>query len=134
MVNEIYHQFNNHQAPFVVLNIKIAFGSFDVNVTPDKRQILIQNEKILLALLKESLISTFQNVPSTLEMQNVGILKHESKEEIGCLEKLKTNYTFSASQQSKRGESGKFNRTPHFDARQQYNFQLVSVFYHRSSH
>ncbi|KAK6617143.1 hypothetical protein RUM43_014745 [Polyplax serrata] len=105
LVNEMYHQFNNHQAPFVILNIKIAFGSFDVNVTPDKRQILIQNEKILLAILKESLISTFQNIPSTLEMQNVGILKHESKEEIGCIEKLKTNYTFSASQQSKRGES-----------------------------
>jgi len=33
-----------------------------VNVTPDKRQILLQHEKYLLATIKASLVSAFESV------------------------------------------------------------------------
>ena len=39
-----------------------AADGVDLNVTPDKRQILLQNEKCLLATLKSSLTSVFESV------------------------------------------------------------------------
>ncbi|XP_053550956.1 mismatch repair endonuclease PMS2 [Bombina bombina] len=55
LVNEVYHTYNRHQYPFVVLNICVNSECVDINVTPDKRQILLQEEKLLLAILKTSL-------------------------------------------------------------------------------
>lgn len=81
--------YNRHQYPFVALNIAVASGEqiatavsentpqailricfvcffflipecVDVNVTPDKRQIFLQEEKLLLATLKSSLINMYE--------------------------------------------------------------------------
>ncbi|NXG40896.1 PMS2 endonuclease, partial [Psilopogon haemacephalus] len=59
LVNEVYHSYNKHQYPFVVLNICVDSECIDINVTPDKRQILLQEEKLLLAILKTSLVEMF---------------------------------------------------------------------------
>ncbi|XP_035195577.1 mismatch repair endonuclease PMS2 [Oxyura jamaicensis] len=59
VVNEVYHMYNKHQYPFIVLNICVDSECVDINVTPDKRQILLQEEKILLAILKTSLMEMF---------------------------------------------------------------------------
>uniref|UniRef100_A0A8C3GQJ3 Mismatch repair endonuclease PMS2 n=1 Tax=Cairina moschata TaxID=8855 RepID=A0A8C3GQJ3_CAIMO len=59
VVNEVYHLYNKHQYPFVVLNISVDSECVDINVTPDKRQILLQEEKLLLAILKTSLMEMF---------------------------------------------------------------------------
>ncbi|NXN95557.1 PMS2 endonuclease, partial [Rhinopomastus cyanomelas] len=59
LVNEVYHSYNKHQYPFVVLNIGVDSECIDINVTPDKRQILLQEEKLLLAILKTSLTEMF---------------------------------------------------------------------------
>ncbi|XP_030340198.1 mismatch repair endonuclease PMS2 [Strigops habroptila] len=59
LVNEVYHVYNKHQYPFVVLNICVDSECVDINVTPDKRQILLQEEKLLLAILKTSLLKMF---------------------------------------------------------------------------
>ncbi|XP_074137154.1 mismatch repair endonuclease PMS2 [Sminthopsis crassicaudata] len=61
LVNEVYHLYNRHQYPFVVLNISVDSESVDINVTPDKRQILLQEEKLLLVVLKTSLIGMFES-------------------------------------------------------------------------
>uniref|UniRef100_A0A7N9AZN2 PMS1 homolog 2, mismatch repair system component n=1 Tax=Mastacembelus armatus TaxID=205130 RepID=A0A7N9AZN2_9TELE len=60
VVNEVYHMYNRHQYPFVALNIAVASECVDVNVTPDKRQIFLQEEKLLLAVLKTSLINMYE--------------------------------------------------------------------------
>lgn len=75
LVNEVYRQFNSNQYPFVYLNIFVEKGQFDVNVTPDKRQVFVAKEKLLLACLKTSLLEAFKEFPSILKMQNVGITK-----------------------------------------------------------
>ncbi|XP_048723235.2 mismatch repair endonuclease PMS2 isoform X2 [Caretta caretta] len=59
VVNEVYHMYNKHQYPFIVLNICVDSECVDINVTPDKRQILLQQEKVLLAILKTSLVGMF---------------------------------------------------------------------------
>ncbi|KAI4807371.1 hypothetical protein KUCAC02_027181 [Chaenocephalus aceratus] len=61
LVNEVYHMYNRHQYPFVALNIAVASECVDVNVTPDKRQIFLQEEKLLLAILKTSLINMYES-------------------------------------------------------------------------
>nr|CAB3264971.1 mismatch repair endonuclease PMS2-like [Phallusia mammillata] len=59
LVNEVYHMFNRHQYPFVALNIEMRRDAVDVNVTPDKRQVFLQGEKVLLAIVKSSLLQMF---------------------------------------------------------------------------
>ncbi|KAM5301671.1 mismatch repair endonuclease PMS2 isoform 1-T1 [Glossophaga mutica] len=61
LVNEVYHMYNRHQYPFVVLNISVDSECVDINVTPDKRQILLQEERLLLAVLKTSLTGMFDS-------------------------------------------------------------------------
>uniref|UniRef100_A0A6I8RAB3 Mismatch repair endonuclease PMS2 n=1 Tax=Xenopus tropicalis TaxID=8364 RepID=A0A6I8RAB3_XENTR len=68
IVNEVYHLYNRHQYPFVVLNICVSSECVDINVTPDKRQILLQEEKLLLALLKTSLNAVFSSTVNKLGM------------------------------------------------------------------
>ena len=60
ILNEVYHQFNTAQYPFVCLFVNIAQGNFDVNVTPDKRNIFLKNEKTLLAIIKFSALQLFK--------------------------------------------------------------------------
>ena len=79
MVNETYHKYNSSQYPFVFLNLKIKRQDVDVNVTPDKRQIFISNEKIMLLALKKSLINTFGPIPSTFKHQNLDLTKSFQK-------------------------------------------------------
>ncbi|NXG34863.1 PMS2 endonuclease, partial [Dromaius novaehollandiae] len=68
LVNEVYHLYNKHQYPFVVLNICVDSECVDINVTPDKRQILLQEEKLLLAILKTSLIEMFGSDVNKLDV------------------------------------------------------------------
>ncbi|XP_057681842.1 mismatch repair endonuclease PMS2 [Corythoichthys intestinalis] len=70
LVNEVYHMYNRHQYPFVALNIEVASECVDVNVTPDKRQILLQEEKLLLAILKSCLISMFEAGVNKISLNN----------------------------------------------------------------
>uniref|UniRef100_A0A1A9WWK9 MutL C-terminal dimerisation domain-containing protein n=1 Tax=Glossina brevipalpis TaxID=37001 RepID=A0A1A9WWK9_9MUSC len=78
-VNDCYHSFNNSQYPFVYLNIIICRQEVDVNLTPDKRQIMLINEKLLLILLKRALHLTFDQIPATYKVQNVSISDIQTK-------------------------------------------------------
>ncbi|XP_016425043.1 mismatch repair endonuclease PMS2-like [Sinocyclocheilus rhinocerous] len=71
LVNEVYHMYNRHQYPFVTLNITVASDCVDVNVTPDKRQILLQEEKLLLAILKSSLIAMFETGVNKISLNHI---------------------------------------------------------------
>ncbi|XP_016279382.1 mismatch repair endonuclease PMS2 isoform X3 [Monodelphis domestica] len=74
IVNEVYHLYNRHQYPFVVLNISVDSECVDINVTPDKRQILLQEEKFLLAVLKTSLIGMFDSGVNKLSVNQKPLL------------------------------------------------------------
>ncbi|XP_069342686.1 mismatch repair endonuclease PMS2 isoform X14 [Eulemur rufifrons] len=77
LVNEVYHMYNRHQYPFVILNISVDSECVDINVTPDKRQILLQEEKLLLAVLKTSLIGMFDNDVNKLNVSQQPLLDIE---------------------------------------------------------
>lgn len=80
LINEVYRQFNSHQYPFVYLNISMEKGQVDVNVTPDKRQVFVAKEKLLLATIKASLLEAFKAFPSTMKLQNVSITSSQNAE------------------------------------------------------
>lgn len=52
----------------------------DVNVTPDKRQVFLTREKLVLDVLKDSLSKLFENIPRTLKIGNNNLLHNEPKD------------------------------------------------------
>lgn len=67
--NEVYKTFNVSQSPFVFANLIMDTSSYDVNVSPDKRTILLHDQGALLESLKEALMELFeaqeQSVPQS---------------------------------------------------------------------
>lgn len=53
--NEVYRTFNNVQYPALFLNFEIAPELLDINITPDKRTVLLHNEDLVLDVLREKL-------------------------------------------------------------------------------
>lgn len=79
LINEVYRKYNVNQSPFISLNIIIDRADVDVNLTPDKRQVLINNETILLLAIKIALIRTFEGMVGTYRIQNNISLFNSSK-------------------------------------------------------
>ncbi|KAG9966290.1 DNA mismatch repair protein MutL, partial [Aureobasidium melanogenum] len=65
-VNEVYKSFNISQSPFVFANLIMDTNSYDVNVSPDKRTILLHDQGVLLESLKEALVELFESQEQTV--------------------------------------------------------------------
>ena len=59
-VNEVYKSFNITQSPFIFADIKLDTNAYDVNVSPDKRTIMLHDQTTLLENLKEALATMFE--------------------------------------------------------------------------
>ncbi|XP_049547569.1 mismatch repair endonuclease PMS2 [Anopheles darlingi] len=73
LINDAYHRYNVHQQPFVYLNLKLDRSEVDVNLTPDKRMVLMNKEKIIMLAVRKSIKKTFGNVPSSFKVQNLNL-------------------------------------------------------------
>ncbi|OWB59407.1 hypothetical protein B5S31_g1912 [[Candida] boidinii] len=60
-INEEYKTFNHVQYPTIILNIEIDNNLIDINVTPDKRTVLLQNEPLIIEDLREELNKLFSS-------------------------------------------------------------------------
>lgn len=58
--NEVYKSFNISQSPFIFANLIMDTNSYDVNVSPDKRSIMLHDQTALLESLKTSLTELFE--------------------------------------------------------------------------
>ena len=109
IINQVYHSFNRHQFPFVCLNIVTERDTVDVNITPDKRQIFLTQERFLLALVKKTLERMYEDAPCTMPLQSF-IPKTDNKPEFSQVKSsskssfnisnLKRNFSSSFSQKS----------------------------------
>ncbi|OBZ74664.1 Mismatch repair endonuclease PMS2 [Grifola frondosa] len=63
--NEVYRTFNANQTPFIVADFILPTDSCDVNVSPDKRTILLHSENNLVNALKIALEQAFAPSRST---------------------------------------------------------------------
>ena len=64
--NEVYKSYNLSQSPFIFANIILDTNAYDVNVSPDKRTILLHDQDELLENLRTSLIELFDNQDQTV--------------------------------------------------------------------
>lgn len=58
VINEVYKTYNLSQMPFVVADVVLDTGAYDVNVSPDKRSILLHDQGLLLESIKVRFSST----------------------------------------------------------------------------
>lgn len=65
-VNEVYKSFNVAQSPFVFANLIMDTHAYDVNVSPDKRTIMLHDQTALLESLKTALTEMFENTDHTI--------------------------------------------------------------------
>lgn len=65
-INEVYRSFNITQSPFIFANLIIDTNAYDVNVSPDKRTILLHDQTALLEALKHSLTQLFEEHEQTV--------------------------------------------------------------------
>ena len=65
--NEVYKSYNITQSPFIFADIQLDTEAYDVNVSPDKRTIMLHDQTALLESLKGSLAELFaghdQSIP-----------------------------------------------------------------------
>ncbi|KAL7952346.1 hypothetical protein V8C34DRAFT_299521 [Trichoderma compactum] len=57
--NEVYRLYNNSQSPFIFADVQLDTMLYDVNVSPDKRSILLHDQNNLLDTLRISLSELF---------------------------------------------------------------------------
>ncbi|VDP02948.1 unnamed protein product, partial [Soboliphyme baturini] len=60
LIAYVYHMFSRDECPVIVLDVLVLKGHVDPNVMPDKTTSFIENEDLLLATVKFSLIEMFQ--------------------------------------------------------------------------
>ncbi len=73
--NEVYRSYNASQAPFIFADIQLDTHLYDVNVSPDKRTILLHDQGQMLDNLRESLIELFETQDVTIPVSHTPALK-----------------------------------------------------------
>ncbi|KAJ4243577.1 ATP-binding mismatch repair protein [Fusarium torreyae] len=59
--NEVYKSYNNSQTPFILADIQLDTYMYDVNVSPDKRSIMLHDQNELLDNLRTALTDLFDS-------------------------------------------------------------------------
>ncbi|KAK0276846.1 ATP-binding mismatch repair protein [Friedmanniomyces endolithicus] len=96
-INEVYKSFNVTQSPFIFANLIMDTNAYDVNVSPDKRTIMLHDQTALLESLKTALTEIFKQTDHTVPQstlpnrklpayQPLKIVKQESTEDVSQTE------------------------------------------------
>jgi DNA mismatch repair protein PMS2 len=65
-INEVYKSFNVSQSPFIFADFQMDTNAYDVNVSPDKRTILLHDAAVLVENLKTALNDMFEQQDQTI--------------------------------------------------------------------
>ncbi|KAM0245090.1 hypothetical protein ACHAQJ_010653 [Trichoderma viride] len=81
--NEVYRSYNSSQSPFIFADVQLDTMLYDVNVSPDKRSILLHDQNNLLDTLRISLSQLFDahedKISIATSVENVKLLSSHSK-------------------------------------------------------
>jgi DNA mismatch repair protein PMS2 len=69
--NEVYKSYNASQSPFIFANIELDTHMYDVNVSPDKRTILLHDQTRMLENLKVALTELFESQDYTVPISQL---------------------------------------------------------------
>ncbi|EAW18904.1 ATP-binding mismatch repair protein PMS1 [Aspergillus fischeri NRRL 181] len=85
--NEVYKSFNVSQSPFVFADFHMDTNAYDVNVSPDKRTILLHDAGALIDSLKQSLTEMFEATDQTVPQSQIpGYKQPGTKQQLGTLQ------------------------------------------------
>jgi len=80
--NEVYKSYNGSQSPFIFANIELDTHLYDVNVSPDKRTILLHDQSRMLESLKTALIELFESQDYTVPVSQLHTQKQPSYKQL----------------------------------------------------
>ncbi|KAG9238870.1 DNA mismatch repair protein MutL [Amylocarpus encephaloides] len=80
--NEVYKTYNGSQSPFIFANIELDTHLYDVNVSPDKRTILLHDQVRMLENLKEALIALFDSQDYTVPISQLPAQRQPSYKQL----------------------------------------------------
>ena len=130
IINQVYHSHNRHQFPLVCLNILTERDTVDVNITPDKRQIFLTQEKYLLELVKKTLERMYEDAPCTMPLQSfmpiTNIQTENRSDELQVKSSSKSSFNISS---LKRNFSSSFSQSVSDDGKKKMKtmFDFVKV-------
>ncbi|KAH9000126.1 hypothetical protein EDB92DRAFT_1829472 [Lactarius akahatsu] len=81
-INEVYRTFNSNQSPFVIADFILPTDSCDINVSPDKRTILLHSENNLIESLKIALTEAFDNTRSSFVLNATQVALAQKEREL----------------------------------------------------
>lgn len=73
--NEVYRSYNSSQSPFIFADIQLDTHLYDVNVSPDKRTILLHDQGRMLDNLREALVELFEKQEYTVPVSQIATSK-----------------------------------------------------------
>ncbi|KAM7217532.1 mismatch repair endonuclease PMS2 [Rhypophila decipiens] len=103
--NEVYRSYNTSQSPFIFADIQLDTHLYDVNVSPDKRTILLHDQGQMLDNLRESLIELF-------EMQDVTVPIGQTQAQKLTQTQLRTGASVSSRSSTPASAQGVKSRLP----------------------
>ena len=56
--------------PFIVMNIDVDDNNYDINVSPDKREVFLKNEEEVIENLRIKLSEFFENIQRVKAYEN----------------------------------------------------------------
>ncbi|CAG9970631.1 unnamed protein product [Clonostachys byssicola] len=69
--NEVYRSYNSSQSPFILADVQLDTHLYDVNVSPDKRTILLHDQNHMLDSIRAALVGIFDSQDYTLPTSQV---------------------------------------------------------------
>jgi DNA mismatch repair protein PMS2 len=80
--NDVYKSYNASQSPFIFANIELDTHMYDVNVSPDKRTILLHDQTRMLDNLKTALTALFESQDYTVPVSQLPGQKQPSYKQL----------------------------------------------------
>lgn len=80
--NEVYKTYNSSQSPFIFANIELDTHMYDVNVSPDKRTILLHDQTRMLENLKTALVELFESQDYTVPIAQLPAQKQPAYKQL----------------------------------------------------
>lgn len=69
-LNEVWRRYEMKNKPAFIVSLNVTKGNFDINLSPNKREIVLMNEDVLLHYLKEKVNTLYSPSRSTFSINN----------------------------------------------------------------
>jgi len=102
-VNEVYKSFNVTQSPFIFADLVMDTQAYDVNVSPDKRTIMLHDQTALLESLKKALTELFEQTDHTVPQSTLPNRKLPAYQPLTVPRQKSTEMTTPAGDQAAAG-------------------------------